>query len=230
MRELHFQAKAGGQGISTNASGAPVLERFNSRTHNKVMTSEPTNPTSGAVPYEATADDVINEIGSSSKSRQLIHNSVEMSHSSHQQYGTHPALNPHGQMSSGQAKKISQSINRRNHQGGLQDTGSGLAMDHNSQEHASQHSSKNFNSLRNSMSMNKKLSATAAKKSKKLKKSESLARHQHQSKSELMTAQAARSQAENGEKVVSDNGHSAYMTNANAQPAETATNGKNSSL
>lgn len=97
---------------------------------------------------------------------------MEMSHSSHQQYGTHPALNPHGQMAAGAVKKVSQSINRRNH-GGLQDTASGLNFDQQSHEHASQHSSKNFNSLRNSMSMNKKLSATAAKRHKKLKKSES---------------------------------------------------------
>ena len=68
------------------------MERFNSRTHNKVLTSEPTNPATAGAQYEPTAEDVLNEIGSSSKSRQLIHNSVEMSHSSHQQYGTHPAL------------------------------------------------------------------------------------------------------------------------------------------
>jgi len=71
-------------------------------------------------------------------------------------------------------KKISQSLNRRNH--GLQETSSGVNLDGDSQDQ-SQQSSNNFHSLRNSMSMNKKLSATAAKKNKKLKKSESQVRH-----------------------------------------------------
>lgn len=43
-----------------------------------------------------------------------------------------------------------------------------------------------------------------------------------------MTAQAARSQAENEVRVTSDNGHTAYQSNPNGHPADL--NGKSSSL
>ena len=85
------------------------------------------------------------------------------------------------------------------------------------------------------MTMNKKLSATANKKTKKLKKSESQARHQQQSKSELMTAQATRvmgagetGSGVTGENVASDIGHSAY--NGNPFNEVNHSNGKSSSL
>lgn len=54
VRELNFQPNV------------PPIERFNSRTNNKVMTSEPTN----LVPHENEEADNLHELGSSSKSRQ----------------------------------------------------------------------------------------------------------------------------------------------------------------
>jgi len=65
------------------------------------------------------------------------------------------------------AKKYSQSVNRRNN-AALQDTGIAKNPEMESQE-----SNKNFNSLRNSRSLTKKHSTTVNKKNKKLKKSES---------------------------------------------------------
>ena len=66
------------------------------------------------------------------------------------------------------------------------------------------------------MSMNKKLTANVARKAKKLKKTESMARQQHQSKSELTTAQGARpAQADSNDDMSNENSHSAYLTNPN---------------
>lgn len=90
-------------------------------------------------------------------------------------------------MQSASSKKYSHSVTRRNH-GAIQDSGIGK----NNLEMESQESSKNFNSLRNSRSLQKKNSAAATKKGKKLKKSESQARHQQLPKSELMTQQMMR--------------------------------------
>ena len=83
-------------------------------------------------------------------------------------------------------KKYSQSVTRRNH-AAIQDTGIAKNPEMESQE-----SNKNFNSLRNSRSMTKKHSTTVNKKNKKLKKSESQARHQQMPKSELLTTQHIR--------------------------------------
>ena len=74
-------------------------------------------------------------------------------------------------------KKYASSVNRRNNQGCLQETASGHKLDTESQERNSQTSQNNFNSLRNSKSLTKKLSTTVAKKSKRLKKSESQVKH-----------------------------------------------------
>lgn len=76
-----------------------------------------------------------------------------------------------GIVQSASAKKYSHSVTRRNH-GAIQDSGVSKNFEMESQD-----SNKNYNSLRNSRSLQKKNSATASKKGKKLKKSESHARH-----------------------------------------------------
>ena len=115
----------------------------------------------------------IAEIGSAGlKPRKNIVNQNDMLTGAH--YGTQISINSNGAGTT--QKKYSQSVTRRNHTG-LQETASGNNFEGDSQEH-SQQSSKNFNSLRNSKSMGKKMSATGTKKAKKLKKSESQARHQ----------------------------------------------------
>ena len=100
-------------------------------------------------------------------------------------------------------KQGSHSVTRRNHPA-LQETASGHCLDSAGSQHSHRSNggtanaqaaaaardggSKNHNSLRNSKSLNKKLSQTGnGKKVKKLKKSESQARHQQITKSEMMT-------------------------------------------
>lgn len=59
VRELNFQVNGGGG--AGKGGGTQALERFNSRTHNKVKTSEASD--AAGVPYEAAAEAAMHEIG-----------------------------------------------------------------------------------------------------------------------------------------------------------------------
>lgn len=144
-------------------------DRFQSRQQKKTVTSTTTGYTGSEHLYRQMQKDIAENSAAGDTFKSNINGEPFMG--AHYGGGTLPGAANGSTVQSASAKKYSQSVTRRNH-GGIQESGMSKNLEMESQD-----SSKNFNSLRNSRSLNKKNSATVTKKGKKLKKSESQVRH-----------------------------------------------------